>query len=399
MEKITPMLSRKSSLEYALFIIDLDNFKEVNDNYGHLYGDAVLSMTAGCIKSSVGEDDIVGRFGGDEFFAFIKFAHEEDIAEIAERIMQSVFNLCRNIDKNIGCSCSIGIALRRDFLDDVDFDTLFKAADSALYSAKNSGKNRFKLYDTKNIEYEYARVHDINDSASVSSVTAMALEIIAKSKSSYSAVATLLSHIGTQCNLDYIQIMHVNRTTDMVSLDHEWSRNSNTVNYAGRIGYYIHSDIERLAELLRKTGFFIFSPDIAEGFSPKFKNEFKKLDGTTVIYSAVINNDDSFNMIVYQCFTPNLVWSDKEVNTFSELTNLLSFYIGDTNLLTGREKYLQDIIDHDPLTRLYSRKKFYDLSGLVRRQAAEKNTKIYIAHCDFADFIGFNEIYSYTTGN
>jgi diguanylate cyclase (GGDEF)-like protein len=404
-EKINLQLSKKSNTEQALFIIDLDDFKSINDTYGHLYGDAIISMVAGCIKSGFNSDDIIGRFGGDEFFALANIDSIDNINTISDKIIKSVFNLCKTTEHQNTLSCSIGAALRSDFPDNATFDILFEAADKALYQAKNSGKNRFILYDKENCDnqaYETAYSYQRNSEAisSVSgNITTMAIEIITKSKSTDNAIATLLQHIGIQFDLDFIQIMNIDCTTDMVTIDHEWSKDSNVVNISNRMGYYIHSDIEKLINLFKENNFFILHPDIINKFSPKLSSEFNKLDGKKVIYSAAINNEHSFNMIIYQCFDNNRNWSSEEMESLSEVTKLLSVYIGNPHAPTAREKYLQSILDHDPLTGVYTRKKLYELSGLVRKKALETNDTVFIAHCDFADFSGFNIEYGYSAGN
>lgn len=128
----------------VLFMIDLDNFKQINDSLGHLYGDAVIIETAHRLKRIFRESDIIGRLGGDEFAIFIPNVPTMDfIIEKAKSISTAISApvLFDNIPKSIGCS--VGIAHTKE---KIDFKTLYEMADKALYVAKSKGKNRFEFF-------------------------------------------------------------------------------------------------------------------------------------------------------------------------------------------------------------------------------------------------------------
>lgn len=129
----------------ALFIIDIDDFKGVNDRYGHLYGDKVLAESARRIASLFYPEDIIGRIGGDEFAVFLKkIPGRETIRKKAERICKA-FNGEFNYNGIIAAiSCSVGTAAFP--ADGTTFETLYQKADIALYKAKLNGKNRFCAY-------------------------------------------------------------------------------------------------------------------------------------------------------------------------------------------------------------------------------------------------------------
>jgi diguanylate cyclase (GGDEF)-like protein len=129
----------------VLFMIDLDNFKQINDSLGHLYGDAVIIETAHRLKHIFRENDVVGRLGGDEFAIFIPNVPTVDfIEEKAKNICTSMSApvLFDNIPKSVGCS--IGIAYTTS---SCSFKDLYEMADKALYVAKSKGKNRYEFYN------------------------------------------------------------------------------------------------------------------------------------------------------------------------------------------------------------------------------------------------------------
>lgn len=129
----------------ALMTIDIDNFKEVNDTFGHLYGDAVLSETAKKIARVCRDDTLIGRLGGDEFV--ILFSHlkdAQDIEVIANRLRNALETEYTSGNYTVKTSISIGIALHPDH--GMSFMELYEKADIALYHCKNNGRNQWALY-------------------------------------------------------------------------------------------------------------------------------------------------------------------------------------------------------------------------------------------------------------
>ena len=128
-----------------LAIMDIDDFKHINDSYGHAYGDKVLRIVAETFHhylSGIGE---VGRFGGDEFFVCIKDATEETIRDIFRLAREEVMNKTKpDVEEENGVTMSIGTVSCP--LNGKDYDTLFGKADKALYIAKGKGKNRYIIY-------------------------------------------------------------------------------------------------------------------------------------------------------------------------------------------------------------------------------------------------------------
>lgn len=130
----------------ALMIIDIDDFKNVNDSMGHQFGDRVLVDFAEILKPLSNDRSIVGRIGGDEFFVF--FGNYRDnlfIYEQVERICQLFAKTYT--DGNSSCSVSTSIGISFFPGDAPDFETLYKHADIALYRIKSSGKNSYTAYD------------------------------------------------------------------------------------------------------------------------------------------------------------------------------------------------------------------------------------------------------------
>lgn len=130
---------------HALMIIDIDNFKSVNDSLGHLFGDNVLAGISSKLRSLFRSSDIIGRFGGDEFIVFLKnVGTDEKIAEKAQEVCEIFRDTYTGEKKDYKISGSVGISVFPD--DGKTFPDLFRKADTALYDAKNHGKDGFFIY-------------------------------------------------------------------------------------------------------------------------------------------------------------------------------------------------------------------------------------------------------------
>lgn len=124
---------------FVLIVADMDLFKQVNDTYGHLFGDEVLQELARRMRHSVRDDDIVSRVGGDEFVICLELEPTVDIQRVVERIYSAVVGAYKQID----ISMSMGIAVATG--PEVPYDELFKRADEALYQVKRAGRGGFKI--------------------------------------------------------------------------------------------------------------------------------------------------------------------------------------------------------------------------------------------------------------
>jgi len=136
----------RSNETTGVLMVDLDHFKQVNDTYGHLAGDLALKAVADTITAQVRSYDSVGRFGGEEFVVLLPGVGEEHVVAVAERIRHAVSELLVPVDfADDGrvirdLSVSIGVAMYPNAGTVVD--RLLHAADTALYSAKNTGRNK-----------------------------------------------------------------------------------------------------------------------------------------------------------------------------------------------------------------------------------------------------------------
>jgi len=142
--KVNQLIDRESAPDthHVLIYLDLDNFKPINDTYGHPIGDIFLKTISRSLEPCIRKNDTLARVGGDEFAVLLENCSIENARHIAECVQKAVAQCSITHDEQTVTidGCSIGIAAFGDELE--DFDQLIKKADAACYSAKHGGKNR-----------------------------------------------------------------------------------------------------------------------------------------------------------------------------------------------------------------------------------------------------------------
>lgn len=160
MDPLTKVANRGGIVEYldtvfrdgadldsrALMFLDLDGFKSVNDTYGHLMGDNLLRAIAAILVGKVRRDDVVARYGGDEFLVLLNgIGSEEAVCAVGKKLVEEIAKPVVIEGVTVCVTVSIGIALYDDGIKDTN--QFIKLADEAMYRAKHEGKNKYVLYE------------------------------------------------------------------------------------------------------------------------------------------------------------------------------------------------------------------------------------------------------------
>jgi diguanylate cyclase (GGDEF)-like protein len=133
--------SHYSNQHFAVIYLDLDGFKEVNDNYGHDAGDEILKEVSNRLLSQVRAGDLVARLSGDEFVLIIKQTNKILLAKLAERLLELIGQEVNYKQRSLHVGASLGIHLVDGL--ERDIDVILKVADEAMYEAKRKGKGQF----------------------------------------------------------------------------------------------------------------------------------------------------------------------------------------------------------------------------------------------------------------
>jgi len=150
-------VAKRHSMKLALFFIDIDYFKQINDSLGHQVGDKVLIAVAERLKAKIRNEDTLARLGGDEFTIIMEDLKDVEDASLLARKIQEVLTQPIHIEGHtLYISCSIGISIYPK--DDTDANNLIKYADAAMYKAKDEGRNNFQFYASEMTEFALERI-------------------------------------------------------------------------------------------------------------------------------------------------------------------------------------------------------------------------------------------------
>ena len=140
-DKIFPILQRGETM-MSLVMIDIDDFKQINDNHGHAIGDVVINTLADVFRDTLRNSDIAIRFGGEEFLLLLTNTNLKNSLKIAEKLRKSIEELSIEVSKEKNIKFTISLGVSEVNRKDNDIDVVLIRADKALYEAKNQGKNQ-----------------------------------------------------------------------------------------------------------------------------------------------------------------------------------------------------------------------------------------------------------------
>jgi diguanylate cyclase (GGDEF)-like protein len=136
--------SERTGEPLSVVMLDIDHFKKVNDSYGHLIGDQVISSLANLLKQQLRKTDIIGRYGGEEFLLILPDCNQQQALGLVEQLRQSFASLPFSFDyQNFHCTFSAGISQAKT---SDETDQLIDQADKALYSSKHAGRNQTQFF-------------------------------------------------------------------------------------------------------------------------------------------------------------------------------------------------------------------------------------------------------------
>ena len=147
-------LAKRNESIVTLLMLDVDNFKHINDTYGHKVGDIVLIELSNLLQNLTRKSDIICRFGGEEFIILLSQTNIDTANIIAEKIRVNIENHAIKLDKlnDLKITVSIGVS-QVNILTDKNIEDCIKRSDEALYKAKNSGKNKVILISSSSSKY------------------------------------------------------------------------------------------------------------------------------------------------------------------------------------------------------------------------------------------------------
>ena len=319
-EYTTRLLNGKPDHNVTIAIIDIDDFKVINDTYGHLFGDQVISDAANVIKRAVGNKGICGRIGGDEMFIVVENIQDKnDMRGIFRAIKQGLEKLYDGAnEKGPQLTCSIGCATYPE--DAQDYLKLFNIADKMLYLAKEKGKNRYIIY-RENLHKDFITEEAPGNNKARKSIRAARITSLNAMIQYYqdadrSRKKELLTNLCDVFSIDEIYIYD--------AIKHHFyhiygSNKEGTTEYD-------YVDKENYLSNFTKDGIFVIDNiDYFEGKSPEMYKLFTKVHLEQAVQYAMLHNGIvDVNIVVSFCrTTKHKKWSEVEISSLGSMGCLI----------------------------------------------------------------------------
>lgn len=387
---------------HAFMIVDLDNFKFVNDKLGKMFGDAVLINISDNLKKIFYESDIVVRIGGDEFLIFIKNSNNiRLLIDKTEDIREIVRNTYIGEDLESSITCSVGITLYPD--DGTTFEELFRNADAALHKAKVFGNDRCEFYshdlgDKNNDGRCYNDYKMENFSKNINfdrEITTFAFDIMSRTKDVNSAINLILDKLGKQFDATFVNIYEIDRINNEVRVTYHWARDG----------------IKR-----RKQDYEEFNFPYSESFNSYFDDnevfcindtkEYELMELSNVVSknavksimkSLICDNEMIEGYVSIIDSKKKREWTKYEKDSLVTVTKVIASYLLKMRASQKMQQKLESLKNYDSLTGLSTIARFKEEAHKIIKENPER--EYVIVSLDFKKFKYINDTLGYETGD
>lgn len=325
--------NRKATTLAAMLVLDIDNFKMINDNLGHLYGDAVLSQIGTNLRNMFRAQDIIGRIGGDEFLVLLKdLPNLELVKDRCELLVNTIGQQMQKLMPEIPVSLSVGVALIPKH--GVSWGELFQHADEALYVAKRKGKGQYKIYDEQDKYYHTEEKKENNITQidtdgsgrlNETELVRMVFHNLYASRDIEATVNEALAFVGSYFNVSRVYIFENNADDTGCNNTFEWCNvgivpqidNLQGINYANDVpswqssfnenGIFYSSDIQKLPQDLRDT----LEP---QGIK-------------SVLHCAMLDKGVFKGVVGFDECNANYLWTQEQIELLEFLAEVLAVFL------------------------------------------------------------------------
>ncbi len=321
MDSLTKVYNKKTITEYAsklvkqdtvnrisIAILDIDYFKQVNDRYGHLYGDKVLTRVAKKLKEIVGEDGVVGRIGGDEFMIVLKGINDDyALRGILRAIRTQVKWEFKNDYENFQVTTSIGVAFSPN--NGHEYEELFKKADFCLYVAKEKGRDRYVFFRDEIHREAYENSLNqkdkiINDGREMRELRYLTEIMVQYNNDKKAAVMAMLEHMLKVYKVDNISIYKGADLKKEVSVGTDIKDDSDMS--------YVHS--EGFKKLMGDKTYIAASfVNNNQDVAPEFADEMRKRHIYSTIQCLIGSKDDIKGLLTINKMKAASQWAEYEI--------------------------------------------------------------------------------------
>lgn len=346
-EKIVNLLGgKKQNACHALFIMDIDGFKAVNDNLGHLVGDGLLTDIAGDISRLFRTRDVVGRIGGDEFMVFMENVGDDTfLLKKGEEVCAAFRRTIRGAASNYAISGSVGIA--RFPQDGTTYRDLYRRADLALYEVKRNGKNHVRFFEP-HLEEEGERTpmpareltgmaQRAEHTSFKDNVMAYIFELLYEARDISTVINISLGMIGKHYGVSRAYILQNNPENTTLSNTYEWC-NDGISSEKDILQDLSYNEIGNYLSNFTHDGVFYCAD--SSTLDPELYEILKTQGIKALLHLAIYDTGEFRGCVGFDDCSGNRTWTREEVSVLSMLAKILGvFLLKDTMARQLEESY------------------------------------------------------------
>ena len=323
---------RSSDSIAALLIMDLDNFKTVNDSLGHLYGDAVLTQIGSTLRNLFRSHDVLGRIGGDEFLILLKdIPSKEVVLERCQLLVDTFRTLLHRLMPKLQISISVGAALAPAH--GSNYADLFRHADEALYTAKRNGKCQFHLYSTRDAyhaiqedQLPITRIDsDEQPSAGDDSMIRFVFRRLYESRDIDATINELLAFIGTHFNVSRVYIFENNHDNTTCSNTFEWCNEGIEPQKDFLQDLCYATDLVGWPDVYGENG-VLYCADINE-LEPHIRDIVEPQGIKSMLHCAIMDQGTFRGYVGFDECTANYLWTQGQISLLQFMAEVLAVFL------------------------------------------------------------------------
>ena len=316
----------------AMLLLDLDNFKTVNDSLGHMYGDAVLTQVGNTLRNMFRAQDVVGRIGGDEFMILLKeLPNLEVIQDRCKLLVETLHSQLGRLMPNLPVSVSVGAAVAPR--DGVGFTDLYRHSDEALYTAKRKGKNQFKIYTVLD-KYDsmmdpgfHSTTIDSDNQPTMNDDALMrfAFRSLYESRDVENTINELLAFIGMRFNVSRVYIFENDEENAHCSNTFEWCNEGIPSEKDNLQNLSYETDIPNWQYVYEKNS-ILYCTDIEE-LDPVIRSVVEPQGIKSMLHCAIMDQGVYRGFVGFDECTANCFWTQGQVTTLQSLAEMLAVFL------------------------------------------------------------------------
>ncbi|MGN0351464.1 MAG: diguanylate cyclase domain-containing protein [Roseburia sp.] len=397
--EVKDFLAKNPDSVHVMSLIDIDNFKKINDTFGHTFGDTVISDVASKIKKHFKSTDIVGRIGGDEFLVLMKNTTLEEAEEKAESLCKIVRKRYSGDGVEQMVTLSVGMAVYN--VDGQTYEELFEKADRAMYRTKQNGKNSYS-FALLNEQGEVVKESETEDDYERRLETDkeflhFAFSLLTHARDLDGSLNVLLEHIGKKYGLDLVSVFEYEEDTKEMTLTNYWGTEEE---------FYRKQVFQRVIEEfeLASIGEFVVASQHTTNITKDvIEHDVKRLRRPDEYMKSVAGCKFEFSgnrvgCVHFATAEEKLDWTQVEISTLQELTRVISVFVTLRNKIKEDQREIRHLQNRDKLTGLYNMEAF---RGITRQALidSDPNKTYALIMCDINNFSYINENFGQDVGD